>query len=131
MATKVRALVLAVTLALGAVMAAPDNASAEIVPTYVPRTDLSVSFGYITATIYFNRTETVRIAAHTWTVATACGYAGLIGGPVAGFACTFGMPRLMSAIAAAKSAGVCAGIRFYIGSPTISWVVRHSGGRCW
>lgn len=130
MNTKVRAVVLALALTLGAAVVAPSNASAEVVPAHVPRTDVSVSFGYVTATIYFNWTETKLIASGGWSAATACGFVAWAGSPVAGVACSAGLPRIISAIAGYRAAGKCGGLRFYIGAPVVSWPIYHSGGRC-
>ena len=131
MATKVRALVLALALALGAVVAVPNTASAEIVPEFVtPRPDVSISFGYVTATIYFNWTETKLIASGGWSAATACAYVAWLGSPVAGLACSVGLPRIVSYISRYRGEGKCGGLRFYIGSPMISWAIYHTGGRC-
>jgi hypothetical protein len=139
MTKTVRALALAVFLSIGAAAVSVGNASAsEVVPDPtttltksggVSSTDLSVDFGWITAKIYFNRAETSAIARGAYPASLACAFAGVWGG-VAALACTLGWPRIVTGARAARDAGVCVGLRFYIGSPAINWTVRHSGSRC-
>lgn len=126
----VRAVVLTLALTVGGVFVAAPTASAEIVPTYVPRVDSQVSFGWVTATIYFNRSETLRIASLTWPAATMCAAVAAFGGGIAGLACALGAPRIVWGAILAKDRGVCVGLRFVIVSPSNSWTVTHSGGRC-
>ena len=94
------------------------------------QTDVSVDFGWVTATIYFNRTETNRLASHVYTAAAICGAVGWAGGPGAAFACLLGYPRLVAMAANARAQGRCIGLRFVIPNPQTWWTVYHNGGRC-
>jgi hypothetical protein len=133
-----KTLVLASTLSVAAASTIPLSAeaasspvvSAEAAPSYVPHPELSVSFGWVTATIYFNRYETNKLANLGYTAAVLCAAVGAISGGTAALACVLGFPRLVSGAQGARAAGVCVGLRFYIVSPTINWTVRHSGSRC-
>ena len=130
---KVRAVALALALSLGAVSALPmtaEAASPEIVPTFVPRTDMSFSAGWVTATIYFNWGETVNIAGHSYSSAVLCGIAGAISGGLAALPCLLGFPRIVYGAQYAKNRGVCVALRFVIINPASFYTVTHNGSRC-
>lgn len=90
-----------------------------------------VSFdpGWITGTIYWNRTETGYMADYSWWAAYSC---TVIAGWnfLAGIACQLAAPRLAFAASTARAHGNCVGLRFYFGNPAVWWTVEHNGSRC-
>jgi hypothetical protein len=88
--------------------------------------------GWVTGTLYFNKSETINIASGSATlIGGVCAASGALGGPPLIGACLIGAGQAIYTANAAKNAGKCLKLKMLIaGPPVYLGGYTYSGGYC-
>jgi hypothetical protein len=104
-----------------------DTSGARFPVTADPR----YTTGWVTSTLYFNKSETRTIASAPTAASFACAAAGAVGGPPVVVACGVGAAQMYIQARTAVSRGQCIKLKFsLIPTPVYIGTYIYSGGYC-
>lgn len=92
--------------------------------------DPTASCGIISCTMYFNKSETERIAVGAIGVTAIVALCALTGGPYAGAACLIVGADFALGAQNARSLGKCMKMKWYVFGGVAGWPSSYSGGNC-